>query len=303
MIVSIHAPALGRDLSLCAMMEFGNMFQFTRPHWGATHARPRRGHPDRFNSRARTGARPKADALRDEWQMFQFTRPHWGATRLENGMPRMDGFNSRARTGARPDTGAPLVSADGFNSRARTGARRGAEDHGAARRVSIHAPALGRDGGAAMHTSACSSFNSRARTGARQVAQTHGQDRLVSIHAPALGRDANVSRRRAVSQRFQFTRPHWGATECHLTDALRLWFQFTRPHWGATAHGGGEGAFAVFQFTRPHWGATRDTRTRRCSRSFNSRARTGARPLRRRRGIRLHGFNSRARTGARRSQA
>ena len=57
------------------------MFQFTRPHWGATrNAMP--NYPDlhSFNSRARTGARLESCAHSTVAVEFQFTRPHWGAT-------------------------------------------------------------------------------------------------------------------------------------------------------------------------------------------------------------------------------
>ena len=56
------------------------MFQFTRPHWGATRANANNNTQTCFNSRARTGARHTALREMIAWWEFQFTRPHWGAT-------------------------------------------------------------------------------------------------------------------------------------------------------------------------------------------------------------------------------
>jgi len=123
------------------------LFQFTRPAWGATPARPaptparcfnsraprgaRQGgrHVDQahtcFNSRAPRGARPEVAGIFETSETFQFTRPAWGATSAGVRLP-------------------------------------------ACRPVSIHAPRVGRDSAAPRSAGSKASFNSRAPRGARQ---------------------------------------------------------------------------------------------------------------------------------------
>ena len=102
------------------------MFQFTRPHWGATCAASRSAPTwARFNSRARTGARPSHPAWSIGEEAFQFTRPHWGATFGITELHQTVPFQfTRPHWGA---TGVdePVSDFKGFNSRARTGARLG----------------------------------------------------------------------------------------------------------------------------------------------------------------------------------
>ena len=101
--ISIHAPRVGRDVTVCGPRWTAHAFQSTRPVWGATypiciilshheisiHApRVGRDRPSKhrtrrqchFNPRAPCGARPKmADSLLPRFR-FQSTRPVWGAT-------------------------------------------------------------------------------------------------------------------------------------------------------------------------------------------------------------------------------
>ena len=135
---------------------------------------------------------------------FQFTRPHWGATKpARRSAATTCRFNSRARTGARLPGQRKQQHADMFQfTRPHWGATRhpvGAADQDS---VSIHAPALGRDGKLNYDRDQVAGFNSRARTGARLPARVIDFATVVSIHAPALGRDSRRSpsaRRGAVS--------------------------------------------------------------------------------------------------------
>ena len=56
--------------------------------------------------------------------------------------------------------------------------------------------------------------------------------------------------------RFQFTRPAWGATQRRRAQVALAKFQFTRPAWGATIGYQPVPLDMEFQFTRPAWGAT-----------------------------------------------
>jgi len=55
----------------------------------------------------------------------------------------------------------------------------------------------------------------------------------VSIHAPRMGRDKKAVQA-LLADKFQFTRPAWGATRRNEAVKTRNLFQFTRPAWGAT---------------------------------------------------------------------
>ena len=103
-VISIHAPRVGRDPFRRPARSRGNKFQSTRPVWGATrdahravertpisiHA-PRVGrdpdgrerdvwHSTDFNPRAPCGARHSASMTVSLSLAFQSTRPVWGAT-------------------------------------------------------------------------------------------------------------------------------------------------------------------------------------------------------------------------------
>ena len=100
--------------------------------------------------------------------------------------------------------------------------------------ISIHAPRVGRDA---------------------QADQAGGRI-LISIHAPRVGRDFN-RRVYADVQRFQYTRPVWGATGKMRTRAK------TRRNFNPRAPCGARqgikekyGKTSLFQSTRPVWGAT-----------------------------------------------
>ena len=102
-LISIHAPRVGRDAVEINFSTYVELFQSTRPVWGATTAgacrlpcgsisihAPRVGRDllgdavhaddDDFNPRAPCGARPKIVAFYGLNDEFQSTRPVWGAT-------------------------------------------------------------------------------------------------------------------------------------------------------------------------------------------------------------------------------
>ena len=145
--ISIHAPRMGRDdTALCELPPI-EIFQSTRPVWGATTAtlgcpatlgfqstRPvwgatmnvtrRKSQTWYFNPRAPYGARPASTAGTIGEVTFQSTRPVWGATAATKGGGQAMLFQS-----TRPVWGATHPQA----------ARPGRPQ------ISIHAPRMGRD--------------------------------------------------------------------------------------------------------------------------------------------------------------
>ena len=125
------------------------------------------------------------------------------------------------------------------------------------RRISIHAPRVGRDRLRAQKNLCCGHFNPRAPCGARRRARlknrlrhlfqstrpvwgaTHGLvldvwHGVISIHAPRVGRDYGLSSLSPFSVDFNPRAP-CGARRCvsRLREASTS-FQSTRPVWGAT---------------------------------------------------------------------
>ena len=79
-IISIHAPRVGRDVSLRYRLPTLRKFQSTRPVWGATTCRFDYNNNNGFQStRPVWGATSASDALIPSSE-FQSTRPVWGAT-------------------------------------------------------------------------------------------------------------------------------------------------------------------------------------------------------------------------------
>ena len=83
-----------------------------------------------------------------------------------------------------------------------------------------------------------------------------------------------------MANKFQSTRPVWGATAVPHLEWDRDEFQSTRPVWGATQRSPPQYQSQTFQSTRPVWGATA-LRSGFCRRmhNFNPRAPCGARQL------------------------
>ena len=148
LLVSIHAPRVGRDRKTELAGKITFLFQSTRPVWGATVA---------------VTSINKADPV------FQSTRPVWGATNADFSLGYPIGVSIHAprvgrdvqisnlimmlvvsihapRVGRDPAMPCRLTAAECFNPRAPCGARHPVQ-HGQRQHVevSIHAPRVGRD--------------------------------------------------------------------------------------------------------------------------------------------------------------
>ena len=83
------------------------------------------------------------------------------------------------------------------------------------RRISIHAPRVGRDGQHCDYL--CCGHN-------------------ISIHAPRVGRDATDHGSEYKKLIFQSTRPVWGATRCGLRSTRTNWISIHAPRVGRDRH-------------------------------------------------------------------
>ena len=102
LVVSIHAPRVGRD-NVGIGCGLGNIqFQSTRPVWGATPLTDVSHTSSCFNPRAPCGARLAANVPHTACPTFQSTRPVWGATRCR----------STPEQGSRVSIHAPRVGRD-----------------------------------------------------------------------------------------------------------------------------------------------------------------------------------------------
>ena len=190
---------------------------------------------------------------------FQSTRPVWGATTKELlADPRPPDFNPRAPCGARlklaavvqaskkfqstrPVWGATLlVSCNGIKSvfqstRPVWGATSVYKGKTVFLRISIHAPRVGRDIRVPLDGWRGRDFNPRAPCGARHC----------------------VAVQRIFANKFQSTRPVWGATTTFSTLPTKPKNFNPRAPCGAR-HGitGEPFKICAFQSTRPVWGAT-----------------------------------------------
>ena len=212
--ISIHAPRVGRDNRLATANLSAQIFQSTRPVWGAT---------------------PPHGIDAEMVVKFQSTRPVWGATPCDDMQsvapaisihaPRVgrDGLlcsiahialpfqSTRPVWGATFRLRAPLQSPRYFNPRAPCGARPRFCSRG--RMVS--------------------SFQStRPVWGATQDVGQDSLRRYISIHAPRVGRDELASRERKALTRFQSTRPVWGATDCRSRGRLSSRISIHAPRVG-----------------------------------------------------------------------
>ena len=193
-MISIHAPRVGRDARQSVAQERARRFQSTRPVWGATaifdamqfpvlisiHAprvgrdrSPRAGNPARldFNPRAPCGARLQSGHGRRVKKIFQSTRPVWGATIFDVCNIRTKKISIHA-----PRVGRDLAAVLRLQL---------------ARNISIHAPRVGRDPASAAAHVRRRHFNPRAPCGARRRrARLGARGDAISIHAPRVGRDS-----------------------------------------------------------------------------------------------------------------
>ena len=195
--ISIHAPRVGRDEDEPAAYIGTNVFQSTRPVWGATRKTPAPcAARCNFNPRAPCGARRNQHKSCDRHQGFQSTRPVWGATIYSYNQSFHNNFNPRAPCGARPSKSrSPFPHAGLFQSTR---------------------PVWGATICQICLSRAPSNFNPRAPCGARLsssfiAARSNGFQStrpvwgattsdgsqsvrgLISIHAPRVGRDGKVN--------------------------------------------------------------------------------------------------------------
>ena len=193
-IISIHAPAWGRDQVTAPGGLWETSFQSTRPHGGATRRESAHRRLLAISIHAPAWGRDRLAALVFAI-LYDFNpRARMGARRPPTVISQTTtNFNPRARMGARPSPPRLLLRSLDFNPRARMGARRrgfrrcqglwqfqSTRPHGGATQlgklvqphevISIHAPAWGRDG----------------------FARLSARNDDISIHAPAWGRDRRV---------------------------------------------------------------------------------------------------------------
>ena len=192
LVISIHAPRVGRDATACGPRWTAHAFQSTRPVWGATGAdavcilfnaisihAPRVGRDWYIVTELgsitisihapRVGRDHIAKHDREVNLRFQSTRPVWGATivkRRENAV--FDYFNPRAPCGAR---------------RCRCAARRSPA------RFQSTRPVWGATGSPTFAGSMTRFQSTRPVWGATQPVIFSFEKLIISIHAPRVGRD------------------------------------------------------------------------------------------------------------------
>ena len=129
--------------------------------------------------------------------LFQSTRPVWGATGIRvDTYTVADDFNPRAPYGARLRQLLRGHQTNQFQStRPVWGATAARRRRDPARRISIHAPRMGRDSSVSQPSTPTQNFNPRAPYGARLGKICfHEHLLLISIHAPRMGRDVWMGR-------------------------------------------------------------------------------------------------------------
>ena len=127
LIISIHAPRVGRDAADLGLHQCLRQFQSTRPVWGATHGDfHNQNKAVHFNPRAPCGARL---GFRFEQRLLNFD------------------FNPRAPCGARPGSKTGDIIGESISIHApRVGRDRFQVVANQIVLISIHAPRVGRDG-------------------------------------------------------------------------------------------------------------------------------------------------------------
>ncbi len=171
-LISIHAPRVGRDKLLLCSPIAPRIFQSTRPVWGATGSATKRfAILNYFNPRAPCGARPAKGVGTFGTSLFQSTRPVWGATVVCRSPANTPMISIHA-----PRVGRDLRCLPCSASQCT---------------ISIHAPRVGRD---------------------KRRQLFAGARKRISIHAPRVGRDWFKYSGLFIVHQFQSTRPVWGAT-------------------------------------------------------------------------------------------
>ena len=258
--ISIHAPRVGRD-QLQPPPMYGGGISIHAPRVGRDCKDCIYYHKENnFNPRAPCGARLSLGVAITKMGGFQSTRPVWGATTAEGRVQSLFKFQS-----TRPVWGATsfLLSRCGSvvfqSTRPVWGATSSFTSSSLLSDISIHAPRVGRDNFFPKMIIVTQNFNPRAPCGARRR-------KWASLGRP---------------QRFQSTRPVWGATSACPTGIQMPWYHFN-PRAPCGARRGSarllprDGGISIhaprvgrdtqhtktivykaqFQSTRPVWGAT-----------------------------------------------
>ena len=303
-VVSIHAPARGRPLSLSPSIHRQCLFQSTPPHGG-------RPVCERLNQRqycvvsihAPARGATKISARSDGLWSFQSTPPHGGRQCVVKwALDARQRFQSTPRTGGDAAGWCAVQHVVvSIHAPARGATPDCVPQRQPAAGVSIHAPARGatRSAGCRAATGgAC--FNPRPRTGGDsfsrlpsshrrclfQSTPPHGGDTrgrithqrllIVSIHAPHGGRPAGRSRARRWWRLFQSTPRTGGDTPVPAaTPPEPVGVSIHAPARGATALMGGILSPQLFQSTPPHGGRPFDVPNATILHPFNPRPRTG----------------------------
>jgi len=281
------------------------IFQSTRPTWGATGAFDNSDGFFEFQSTRPTwGATQRLNINRPP-DVFQSTRPTWGATIGDQADKVVRAISIHApHVGRDSSASAEKPCQSHFNPRAPRGARlprSTSSSHG--RKFQSTRPTWGATSNA-THRPGCA---------------------MISIHAPHVGRDKTEPKTNTKTEPFQSTRPTWGATLEAFILAVESDISIHAPHVGRDgAAGGPAGPLQSFQSTRPTWGATRHPDIRAVyprisihaphvgrdgfpsasppvDGHFNPRAPRGARQITSAATVWLTDFNPRAPRGARRA--
>ena len=190
--ISIHAPRVGRDLRDSSWWTIQDLFQSTRPVWGATQKHCPGVLPRNISIHAPRVGRDVPDMLPSTPRIISIHAPRVGRDlHRQNQL----GFNSLFQS-TRPVWGATVPNI-----------RQGLIDV-----ISIHAPRVGRDAIIYNDPSRDEDFNPRAPCGARQD-QFSTLEPYVEFQStrPVWGATKDFSLVLSPSL-FQSTRPVWGAT-------------------------------------------------------------------------------------------
>ncbi len=191
-LVSIHAPCVGRDPSVDTIAEDSLWFQSTRPAWGATGTHQRKGcNAQCFNPRALRGARHAGAYHHRSINLVSIHAPCVGRDGAHSAQTsHMGGFNPRALRGARRWNAGKGYRIESFNPRALRGARPRSRT-APSRRCCFNPRALrGARRPARILGSWPSRFQStRPAWGATDGGEQRREPSCVSIHAPCVGRD------------------------------------------------------------------------------------------------------------------
>ena len=216
--ISIHAPHMGRDRGHAGDEQLEKQYFNPRAPYGARHPLyTALRHRILFQStRPIWGATVRITLAGRDYIEFQSTRPIWGATQVDRaGDVRRKNFNPRAPYGARHGRKEWEIGVSPFQStRPIWGATSNYIEHLITQALfQSTRPIWGATPDEPTDRDHHPDFNPRAPYGARrlQLKKYFGCSNI-SIHAPHMGRDDFLKGNVTEADRFQSTRPIWGAT-------------------------------------------------------------------------------------------